>query len=96
MKAKLKEQLKLYIEEFEEKHGLEFDHAVGDDLLGVISFGNTMFFNMSDIIQDIDSQYDKGLIIQWHEDTVENYPKFINLSSYAMGLRYKTIKNKKP
>ena len=96
MKLKLKEQLKLYIEEFEEKHGLEFDHAVGGDLMGVIAFGDVMFFNMSDIIQDIDSQYDRGLIIQWHEDTLENYPKFINLSSYAMGLRYKTIKNKKP
>lgn len=85
----------LYIDEFEEKHGLEFDHAVGDDLMGVIAFGFTEFYNMSDIIEDIDSEYPKGLILRWNEETIEHHPKYyINLNSYATGLRYEQLKNK--
>ena len=91
MKPKLKEQLKLYIEEFEEKHGLEFDHAVGGDLMGVIAFGDVMFFNMSDIIEDIDNEYENHLITQWLYDCMEFSPKYINLNSYAMGLRYEQL-----
>lgn len=88
MKQKLKEQLMLYIEEFEEKHGLEFDHAVGDDLMGVIAFGNTIFFNISDIIEDIDNEYPEGLILRWNDDVIDHHPKYINLKSYVMGARF--------
>lgn len=85
MKAKLKEILMLYIFEFELKHGLDFDHAVGDDLMGVIAFGDTMFFNISDIIEDIDNEYPEGLILRWNDDVIDHHPKYINLRSYAMG-----------
>lgn len=92
MKEKLKIALELYIKEFEKKHKLTFDSAVGNDLMGVLNFGCTSFYSMSDIIEDIDNKYPKGLILQWHEDTIEHYPKCINLRSYAMGLRYEKLK----
>lgn len=92
MKKELKTALELYIKEFENKHELTFDSAVGDDLMGVLDFGCTEFFSMSDIIEDIDNKYPKGLILQWHEDTIEHNPKYINLRTYAMGLRYEQIK----
>ena len=92
MKPELKAVLEIYIKEFEAKHELTFDSAVGNDLMGVLDFGCTNFYNMSDIIQDIDNEYPKGLVLQWHEDTIEHHPKYINLSSYAMGFRYEQLK----
>ena len=91
MKAQLKEALELYIKEFETKHELTFDSAVGNDLMGVLDFRCTEFFNMSDIVEDIDNNYPKGLILQWHEDTIEHHPRYINLRTYAMGFRYEKL-----
>ena len=91
MKEKLKEAIELYIKEFEAKHEIYFDSAIGDDLMGVLDFGCTYFFNISDIVEDIDNNYPKGLILDWNEHTVENHPKYINLNSYAMGLRYEQL-----
>lgn len=91
MKPELKTALEIYIKEFEAKHELAFDSAVGNDLMGVLDFGCTEFFSMSDIVEDIDNNYPKGLILQWHEDTIEHHPKYINLRSYATGLRYEKL-----
>lgn len=33
------------------------------------------------------------LILQWHNDCVDNHEKNINYKSYAMGLRFEDLKN---
>ena len=91
IKLKLVKALHAYIKAFEKKHDLKFDSAVADDLMGVLDFGSTDFFSMCDIIEDIDNDYPKGLIKQWQEDCIQNHPKYINLKSYVMGLRYEMI-----
>lgn len=88
MKLQLTKALHAYIKAFEKKHDLTFQSAVADDLMGVLDFGSTDFFSMSDVIEDIDNNYQRGLILQWHDDCIENHPKYINLKSYVMGLRY--------
>lgn len=88
MRKKLDEILKKYIKLFEKKHSLNFEFAVNDDLLDVISFGSVYFFSIDDIIFDIDTNQPKGLIIQWLEESLEYKDKIINYKSYSKGLRY--------
>lgn len=80
-----------YIKAFEKKHDVAFDWAVNDDLTGSLSFGDN-YFSMSDIVQDINKKYKKGLIFEWQNASIEAHfksiDKVINLNSYAMGLRY--------
>ena len=80
-----------YIKAFEKKHGVAFEWARLDDLTGMLCFGDH-FFNMSDVVQDIDKKYQRGEIFNWQDDGVryhfEGGDKVINLSSYMRGLRY--------
>lgn len=87
MRKKLNKILKKYIKKFEKKHDLTFEFAVSDDLMGVISFGDVLFFNINDIVYDIDTKQPKGLIIDWLYDSI-NQDKYINFQSYSKGLRY--------
>lgn len=87
MRKKLNKILKKYIKKFEKKHDCYFEHAVSDDLMGVICFGDVLFFNINDIIYDIDTKQPKGLIIDWLYDSI-NQDKYINFYSYSKGLRY--------
>lgn len=80
-----------YIKKFEKKHDLELDHWVSNDKSGIACFGDIYFFNVSDILYDINNNLPKKLICQWLEDSVgfrEKKGQYINLSSYWMGLRY--------
>jgi len=96
-----KEQLKTafdkacndYVTAFVEKQGYQFDGWIGDDVGGIAEFAGQYFFNIGDIIQDIDTEQPEGLIMQWQDESLEfsyNKPncKFINYKSYCMGLRY--------
>ena len=93
LRCELDNVFKKYIRKFEEKHDCRFEHAVSDDLTGVISFGDISFFHISDIIFDIDTNQPKNLIFEWINDCVENEHKTINFRSYAMGLRFEDLKD---
>ena len=80
-----------YIAEFTKKQGLEFDGWVGDEVGGIASFIDQYFFNISDIVWDINSNQSKGLILQWQDDCLESNPKFINYFSYSRGLRFSDL-----
>ena len=90
MRKKLDKILKKYIKKFEKKHDCYFEYAVVDDLMGVICFGDVLFFDIADIIYDIDTKQPKGLIIDWLYDSI-NQDKYINFQSYSKGLRYEQI-----
>ena len=98
LRERLDSILMEYIKRFEKKHGLEFEFAVNDDLMGTISFGCVYCFHISDIIYDIDNKLKKGLIMDWLNDHLDcntlkdpkDY-KYINLHAYAKGVRYEDL-----
>lgn len=94
LRDKLDEILKEYIRLFEEKHEVFFDYAVGDNLIGLLCFGE-YFFATRDIIYDIDNDLPKNLIFQWQDDSFDSLKNHkhakINLPSYAMGLRFEDL-----
>ena len=81
MKKQLEKVLKQYIKEFEKKQDLTFEFAVGDNLMEVISFGYVYFFNMSDIIYDIDNNIKENIIVEWLEYTIQE-KDYINYRTY--------------
>ena len=95
MQMKLKERYEKacndYIAEFTKKQEIEFDGWVGDEVGGIASFIDQYFFNISDIVWDINSNQPEGLILQWQDDCLESNPKFISYFSYSRGLRYSDL-----
>lgn len=95
LRDKLDEILKEYIRLFEEKHEVFFDCAVGDDLTGLLCFGEHLFI-ARDVIYDIDNNLPKRLIFEWQNDSFDSLKnpnnKVVNLSSYAKGLRFEDLK----
>ena len=81
MKKQLEKVLKQYIKEFENKQDLTFEFAVDDNLMEVISFDSVYFFNMSDIIYDIDNNIKENIIIEWCEYTLQE-KDYINYRTY--------------
>lgn len=83
-----------YIKAFEKTHGVEFEWATNDDLTGVLCFGDH-YFNMTDIVYDIDNKLPVKMIFEWQESGIEAHFKGIqskiNLHSYAKGLRYDQV-----
>lgn len=79
-----------YITLFEKKHNLELEFWVADDKSGTACFGDINFFNISDIMFDIDNKLPKGLILDWLNDSVEFHETkgYINLESYSKGVRF--------
>lgn len=74
------------------KHETEFDYAVGDDLSGVLCFGDN-FFNIGDIYFDLKENKPKGLIFKWQNyltdyNITNNVSEFINFGSYCAGVRF--------
>lgn len=90
MRKELDKILMDYIRKFEKKHDVIFDFAVQDDLMNMLCF-DPYYFDITDVIKDIDHKYPKGLILEWNESSVEFYPKQINFESYAKGLRFTEI-----
>lgn len=93
-KKTLKERYESIIDEyivlFEKKHNLELEFWVADDKSGTACFGDINFFNISDIMFDIDNKLPKGLILDWLNDSVEfsETKGYINLESYSKGVRF--------
>lgn len=81
MKKQLEKVLKQYIKEFEKKQDLTFEFAVDDNLMEVISFGSVYFFNMSDIIYDVDNAIKENIIVEWLEYTLQE-KDYINYRTY--------------
>lgn len=77
---------------FAKKQGLDFDFWVSDIVGGVACFSHHYYFSIDDLVLDLKTKQKKGLILQWQEDGVENYPLNINYYSYTKGLRYKDLK----
>mgnify|MGYP003097006436 CR=1 FL=1 len=48
IREKLDDILKEYIRLFEEKHEVFFDYAVGDDLMGLLGFGDYLLTKLND------------------------------------------------
>lgn len=91
MRKQLEKILEEYIKQFENKHDLFFEFAVSDNLLGTICFGCVYYFNIDDIVFDIDTNQPKGLIIDWLEQSLEYPNEHINFRSYSKGSRFNTL-----
>lgn len=95
LRKELEETLMAYIRLFEEKHDVDLQYIVNDDIMGLLDFGDVYFFNTTDVVYDIDHDLPKGLILQWAEDSVDDSKnparQTINLLSYAMGLRFEDL-----
>ena len=81
----------LYINEFEEKHDCYLEYWVADDTTGIASFGDH-FFNLSDIIYDIDNNCPAREIFHWQDHCVEKKMDdenaiTPNFKSYLGGIR---------
>ena len=99
LRKELEETLMAYIRLFEEKHELDLQYIVNDDIMGLLDFGDVYFFNTTDVVYDIDHDLPKGLILQWAEDSVDDSKnptrQTINLHSYAIGLRFEDLQKNK-
>jgi len=93
-----------YVKLFCNKQGIEDYFWLGDKVGEIACFNEQYYFNLSDIILDLNSKAKKGLIIQWQEDSIENEMLLstpfeelqdINYNSYIKGVRYKNLKTNK-
>ncbi len=86
------------IKEFEKKQEIEFEGFIGDDCAGAAGFGDVFYFNIHEILYDLETNQPKGRIIDWIYDSLEAYQegkKAINYRSYCMGARFKEKKDEK-
>lgn len=88
-----------WVNKFCKKQDIEFDGWVGDEIGGIASFVCQYFFNLSDLILDLNTKQPKGLILEWQSEGVDfnmgkEQPQYINYKSYTMGLRYEQLNNK--
>nr|DAX41380.1 MAG TPA: hypothetical protein [Caudoviricetes sp.] len=95
----LRDVLSAYIQMFEDKHEVDMQYSVDDELIGELCFGDAYFFHIADVVYDIDHDLPKGLILQWAEDSVDDSKnptrQTINLHSYAQGLRFEDLEENK-
>lgn len=96
LRKELEETLMAYIRLFEEKHDVDLQYIVNDDIMGILDFGDAYFFHIADVVYDIDHDLPKGLILQWAKDSVDDSKnptrQTINLHSYAKGLRFEDLR----
>lgn len=90
-----------YIKKFANKQDLDFDGWVGDEVGGVAIFSCEFYFNMHDIVLDINTKQKAGLILEWQSMSVEynllkpeSERNFINYNSYIKGVRYMDLETK--
>jgi len=94
--ANFEKSIQSMIDIFCHKHDTNFDYAVGDDLTGVLCFGDN-FFNIGDVYLDLKENKPKGLIFEWQNYLTDhnirnNVNEFINFSSYCIGARFEEVK----
>ncbi len=75
-----------YIVAFEKKHECNMEYFVNDDIMGIVEIADH-FFNVSDLILDIDNKCPKDLIWEWYDQTLESKQP-MNYQTYIKGLRY--------
>lgn len=85
-----------YIDAFIKKQSISFDGWVGNEVGGIASFACQYFFNLSDIILDLNTKQPKGNILDWQSSDVDfnmfnEKPQHINYKSYTMGLRHEQL-----
>jgi len=80
-----------YVARFAYKHDLDFDFWIGDDVGSCASFNETYYFNMPDIVLDINTRQPKNQILRWQDDNSKNEDE-INYKSYTLGLRILDLK----
>jgi hypothetical protein len=95
---KLKEQYeaacKDYVKIFCDKQEIDFNGWVSGEIGGIAMFCDQYFFNISDIVLDVNTMQKKHLILEWQNDYLDsNFSnQQINYKSYTMGLRYEQLK----
>lgn len=77
-----------YMSQFCKKQEIDFEGWVGD-IVGSIAYCGDFYFSFQDIVWDINSEQNKGLIIEWYYSTLNNPSEAINYYSYTKGLRVK-------
>lgn len=93
LKKQLTKVIDGYIKKFETKHECYFDGFINDDIIGIVVFADS-YFNMSDIILDLDNKCPKDMIFKWYDKTLDagmEGKKTMNYKSWVMGLRYEDI-----
>jgi hypothetical protein len=90
LKKKYENIVEQYIKKFTNKHGYEFSYWCGPDVGGIACFIDQYFFNLEDIMYDVNNEVKKGMIFQWQDDQVEygDENTAINFQSYVMGMRH--------
>jgi hypothetical protein len=94
LRAALDAAIMGYVKRFEFAHGVKHEWSSNDDLMGILCFGD-YFFDISDIVYDVENHLPVNLIFQWQNDGIEAHfngsEQNINLQSYAKGLRYEGV-----
>ena len=70
-----------YVEFFCIKQQCDFEGWIGDEVGGVGEFRD-YYFNISDIIYDVDNEVDARKIFRWQDYCVEHEDTKLNYSSY--------------
>lgn len=81
-----------YIKRFCKKQEMDFEGWVGDTI-GSVAYCNDFYFNLQDIVLDINSKQPKGAIVTWYYENLETPENAINYYSYTKGLRVSDIFN---
>lgn len=85
------------IDIFCKKQDITFDCWIADAVGGVAVFNDIYFISLSDILYDVTTFQDKGLILQWHDYNMNvSREEYINYRSYIKRLRYEDLKREDP
>lgn len=85
-----------YIRAFVKKHDYEFSGWVSDEVGGIACFIEQYYFNLNDIVYDVNNDLPVNLIFEWQEYLVDKHFQNqktgvedvnINLRSYWKGMR---------
>lgn len=87
-----------YVKVFEKKYDLELEFWVGDCVGEMACFGDTYFFTFDNIRLCVDTDIDKKILFEWHEESIDYNTlkepadiRHINLESYCKGIRYSDL-----
>jgi len=86
LKKKLEGVIGEYIKSFEEKQEMYFEFWVGD-VVGETAFIGDLYLYFGDIRYDLETNQEKGEIIDWYYHTVDNSNDYINYKSWCMGAK---------
>lgn len=75
-----------YLRRFVLRHGYKFAGWVGGDIGGIAEFINQYFFDIADIIYDLNNKLPKNTIFEWQDYVVEG-GNIITLHAYSKGVR---------